>query len=263
MSDRTLGSQIKAAREKRGWSQKTLADKLKIVSLTVIRWEQDKSIPRQDVRKNLSELLDLEEEIFLLAKKPYARDREVVPDELEDQKNLSNDNEEPRVDYGPTEFIEFTIPSMKMYWGWGERDDTSGPKWVTVDGQPLPYVHFDRSGYVIADPVGHFSWGYTGRGPANLALSILADYFGETPLSGEARREVRQAWKYHYNFKMDFVAWFEKKSWEISSWAIDAWLREQQEEGDPAPEHTLSDVKDGWRGWSERWDKYNPERNSR
>ena len=148
-----------------------------------------------------------------------------------------------------------------MYRGWGNRDDTGGRKEVTVDGHPLPYVHLDHLGYVVADAKGHFNWGYTGEGPANLALSILADYFEEMPLLGEARREVYQAWKYHQNFKMDFVAWFDHKSWKISSWAIAAWLQEQQEAGDPAPAHSLLDVEHGWRGWSERWDKYDWESN--
>jgi hypothetical protein len=96
----------------------------------------------------------------------------------------------------------------------------------------------------------------------------LADYFEETSRFEEIASTLdrwgksdywmaSQMWKYRHNFKMDFVVWFPKAEWKISSLALSAWLREQREQGDPAPEHTLLDIKDGWTGWSKRWDGYN------
>jgi len=244
----TLGSLMRKAREKRGWSRATLAAKLGVVSQTVLRWEQDESIPREEFRQPLRELLGLDEEVFLRAKKPRTLDSSDVQE--------TYPYEEKAEQQESTDFVEVKVLLVKVYRGWGTTSDTGGKKYVTVDGRPLPYVRFDRSGYIIADASGHLNWGYTGGGAANLALSILADYFGETPLSGEARRDIPQAWKYHYNFKMDFVAWFEHKEWEIWSGAITAWLKEQKEGGDPAPEHTLEDIKHDRLGWSEKWDKY-------
>ncbi|MDQ2906821.1 MAG: helix-turn-helix domain-containing protein [Chloroflexota bacterium] len=48
---------LKRAREQRGWTQKELAEKLKIDTKTVNRWENGKSIPRSYYRTLLSELL--------------------------------------------------------------------------------------------------------------------------------------------------------------------------------------------------------------
>jgi len=248
MAQETLGKLLKEAREKRRWSQAKLAGQLGIVSQTVLRWEQDKSVPREDCRQPLIELLGLDEEVFSHAKKPKIHEKVDISETTVREENVEQQE--------ATDFVEVIVPLVKVYYGWSTTSDSAGEKYVTVGDRPLPYVHFDRSGYIVADASGHLNWGYTGGGSGNLALSLLTDYFGETPLPGEARRDIPQAWKYRNNFKMDFVAWFEKKQWEIWSGAITAWLKEQKEGGDPAPEHTLADIEHGWLGWSEKWDKY-------
>jgi hypothetical protein len=45
---------------------------------------------------------------------------------------------------------------------------------VTVDGKPLPPRHDLRN----LSPAG-FEWTYEGTGPAQLALALLADHFGD------------------------------------------------------------------------------------
>lgn len=67
---------------------------------------------------------------------------------------------------------------------------------------------------VLHSPDG-FEWGYYGSGPADLALAILADVFGED----RAKAEL-----YHQPFKEAFVAKFAKESWTLEEAVIVKWL---------------------------------------
>lgn len=62
-----------------------------------------------------------------------------------------------------------------------------------------------------------FEWGYGGSGPADLALSILADSHG-----------MEIANRFYQDFKFKFVAKFARNEWEASSQEIDAWLEKQK-----------------------------------
>lgn len=80
---------------------------------------------------------------------------------------------------------------------------------VTVDGRPLRHV-------VVHSPTG-FCWEYGGSGPADLALSILADYLGDVKLAGQ----------YYQTFKWDFVAkWPTGQPWKLTGAEIHRWLTE-------------------------------------
>lgn len=59
-----------------------------------------------------------------------------------------------------------------------------------------------------------FSWGTTGPGAADLALSILFDH-----MRAEPSREI-----YHL-FKQTFISNFDLNEWSMSSDAIDKWLK--------------------------------------
>jgi hypothetical protein len=62
-------------------------------------------------------------------------------------------------------------------------------------------------------PTG-FSWGYSGSGPAQLALALLLDTTGDP----------EKAAILHQEFKRDFVAgWGEK--WEITTEQIQEWVK--------------------------------------
>lgn len=82
---------------------------------------------------------------------------------------------------------------------------------------------------------GDVNWGYGGSGPADLALAILVDYFGErAPRAGYRagaecdRWMVRsRAWHYHQDFKWHFVAQFADE-WELYDTQIEAWLKAQE-----------------------------------
>jgi len=64
MSEESLGKRIRQARTRRKWSRETLAEKLGVVSLTVLRWETKGDLPNSDNQQGLIKLLGLREEDF-------------------------------------------------------------------------------------------------------------------------------------------------------------------------------------------------------
>lgn len=60
-----------------------------------------------------------------------------------------------------------------------------------------------------------FEWGYGGSGPADLALSILFDYFKQDKL---------RAFGYHQIFKQEFIVPLKDDHWVISEKEIDAFF---------------------------------------
>jgi len=95
--------------------------------------------------------------------------------------------------------------------------------------------------HVEAHSPDGFEWGYGGSGPADLALSILADYFEERVAAeelgqGNFEKIVKiRSWAYHQAFKWDFIADAKRDGWEISEEAVDQWLerRKKKEREDP------------------------------
>lgn len=75
--------------------------------------------------------------------------------------------------------------------------------------------HFERH-----SPEG-FSWGTTGHGAADLALSILFNH-----MRAEPHREI-----YHL-FKKTFISNFDLNEWSMTSDEIDTWLKPRLARGD-------------------------------
>ena len=73
---------------------------------------------------------------------------------------------------------------------------------VTVNGRPLN----PRLDLWNHSPTG-FEWGYGGSGPAQLALALLADHFGND----------QQAVELHQPFKWAVVAKLPKRGWTLTS----------------------------------------------
>jgi Family of unknown function (DUF6166) len=92
----------------------------------------------------------------------------------------------------------------------GFRAETSGCV-VRVNGRTLP----SRVDLFNHSPTG-FEWGYSGSGPAQLALAILADCLGDD------ERAVRL----HQDFKFNVVGAFEHDKWTLTdSQVMDAVLK--------------------------------------
>ena len=131
---------------------------------------------------------------------------------------------------------------MKVYFG--HRVFTpENPTW----GSPVVAVHdlvnratlVDRSAIApcecrLLTVITHHSpdcieWGYAGSGPADLALSILTDYFNESPehvVSG-----LQSLWSprsraaaLHQRFKAEFLVNEQRDEWQIRADVIDVWL---------------------------------------
>lgn len=79
---------------------------------------------------------------------------------------------------------------------------------VTVNGQPLRHI-------IRHSPTG-LNWGYGGSGPADLALSILTHYLGNSEVVD----------RLYQSFKWDIIANL-KDRWVLTGAEIAAWLREQ------------------------------------
>jgi hypothetical protein len=79
---------------------------------------------------------------------------------------------------------------------------------VTVDGKPLP----PRLDLRALSKAG-FEWTYEGAGPAQLALALLADHFGDD----------RKALAEHERFMREVVAELDN-AWRLTSGDIDAAL---------------------------------------
>jgi hypothetical protein len=94
---------------------------------------------------------------------------------------------------------------MKRYTG----DRTIDGLKVSVDGRPLDPAYGVRC---VSDK--GFEWGYEGAAPAQLALAILADHFGDGT----------KALAHHQPFMVRVVANFDNE-WEMTSADVDAALR--------------------------------------
>lgn len=90
---------------------------------------------------------------------------------------------------------------MKEYVG--QRNELTGELEVTVvagDDRPRPLHH------VVQHSPDGFEAGYGGSGPADLALSILADALEERPSADELRHGRAICLRHHQEFKREVVA---------------------------------------------------------
>ena len=115
---------------------------------------------------------------------------------------------------------------MKVYEGKIKNDEEI----VLINGSPLD----PRLDIVNHSPTG-FSWGYSGSGPAQLALAILADYlsipkpFKQYWCAGRHvfNKTYDQGIKCYQQFKEDVIAELpQKKEWIIDDRQIKYWMEE-------------------------------------
>ena len=120
---------------------------------------------------------------------------------------------------------------MTVYRGYTDQAQ-AGPEAVI-----LVYAE-DRPAYKLRHMIVHspsgMAWGYGGSGPADLALSILADHLGEADAIPAHERydhdiatEIQrtQAWMLHQDFKWCSIAPLDQGAgWTITAAEIGAWL---------------------------------------
>lgn len=109
--------------------------------------------------------------------------------------------------------------------------------------------HIEPLRHVVYHSPDGFNWGYSGSGPCDLGLSILADYFKELPTIGELAVRVREipddewrraegphdravliekyllkSWLYHLGFTRHFLDPISTETFMIDDEAITRWL---------------------------------------
>lgn len=111
----------------------------------------------------------------------------------------------------------------KTYIAQRPPDDEIGDCRVFVEeggqARPLQHVRLHSDG---------FEWGYGGSGPADLALSILADHFGERPTREQLNRGDCRCWHLHQPFKWQFIAGADRRGFTLTSEQIADWLVQQE-----------------------------------
>ena len=109
---------------------------------------------------------------------------------------------------------------MKIYQGQRPADDDIGDcRVVVIEGGSVRPLHHTK---YHSDA---FEWSYAGSGPADTALSILADFFGERPTRRQLARGQSRSWQLHQHFKRDFIALAPHDGFTVTSEQIEAWLK--------------------------------------
>jgi hypothetical protein len=118
--------------------------------------------------------------------------------------------------------------NMKIYQGQRPADDAIGDCHVVVieDGRTRPLRH-------VKYHSDAFEFGYGGAGPADTAMSILADYFGEKRLTRKRiERGKSRAWRWHQPFKWAFISTADHSGFTITEAQITEWLKKQGDDDD-------------------------------
>jgi len=95
------------------------------------------------------------------------------------------------------------------YVGYRAKKPPHARVFVVRDGRPQPLRHVVRH-----SPTG-FEWGYGGSGPADLALSILADYLGDEEIAEDLKGP----------FKSEVVSRLPHAGWVLTENALQAFLQ--------------------------------------
>lgn len=92
------------------------------------------------------------------------------------------------------------------------------------DGRVLVQGEDDDAEYPLLnaiDPDGRFEWGFVGKGPSELAISILAEHLGECPSGDILDRFMREI----------VALWPSREPWKIATGEIDDWLDKSSARG--------------------------------
>lgn len=120
-------------------------------------------------------------------------------------------------------------PGERLYVGWRDPLHALTRRvWVVeADGHVMPLSH------VCCHSPDGFEWGYTGSGPADLALAILQDVLAHSADKGKLTGDwVRE----HYHaFKFSLVSLLSQKRWLVPERTVWMWkgFHEEAEEDEP------------------------------
>lgn len=108
---------------------------------------------------------------------------------------------------------------MKIYIG--NRADNKASVWfMDTEEAATPYPLPPRTDIVNHSPDG-FEWGYGGSGPAQLALALLVDLYGNTP-------KVRVQ---YLEFKREVIAFLPSAGWVLTEEEIRRFMERKNQTG--------------------------------
>lgn len=185
---------------------------------TVRRWEGGTSFPRPVYRQELIKLLKLRADTFLLSVE-HARQNEVHEERVIPPPIPGKYRGWRTGDHLP--FVPGEWPRNDYY----EANQGAGKTYVTVNCYPLEFFNLHEY-----PPFNYrLDWGYIGPPAENLAVSLLADYFGEVSIPGKkSEQEKYQAVRHYFQFYIEVVLYLPYDEWELSSDQITDWLKRQR-----------------------------------
>lgn len=212
-----IGEIIKNKRLRLNWTQDVLAEKIGTNVETVRRWEGGTSFPRPVYRQELIKFLKLRADTFLPpvehARQNEVHEERVIPPPI------------PRKYRGwrTGDHLPF-VPGEWPRYDYYEPNQGAGKTYVTVNGYPLEFFHIQFPPYSY-----RLDWGYIGPPAENLAVSFLADYFGEVSIRGKkSEPEKYQAVRHYFQFYIEVVLYLLYEEWELSSDQITDWVKRQR-----------------------------------
>lgn len=108
-----------------------------------------------------------------------------------------------------------TIPDAERVICWRDPDDV----WSIATNVPWTVVHHSPAG---------FEWGYSGSGPADLALNILSAFVPGAEVACYRGSCSRFAWEQHQFFKREFLTRLPRAGGEIPVETIQRWIAERR-----------------------------------
>ena len=106
----------------------------------------------------------------------------------------------------------------------------------SISGCRVVVVKPDHTSYML-DPAYHlavhsptgFEWGYSGSGPAQLAIAILFDHLKDSPARTKYWAEQR-AMQFYQDFKFRVIACLPHDYWQIKSLDVEDFLKQMEVE---------------------------------
>ena len=111
---------------------------------------------------------------------------------------------------------------MKIYQGYN-IEESIGYFILVLDseGKKKPY----RLAHVVRHSPDGFAWGYSGSGPADCALSILADFTGDEDLANKLHQEFKRTYIADAGLVLSIpgdaiLEWIESQGFELKTYLI-------------------------------------------
>jgi hypothetical protein len=108
----------------------------------------------------------------------------------------------------------------------GHRTPSAGCVVVVVRSDHSAY-QLDKAFSLACHSPSGFEWGYTGSGPAQLALAILYDHLKDSPARTKYWAEQR-AMQFYQDYRFRVIAHLSHDYWQIKSLDVEEFLKQME-----------------------------------